>query len=342
MKHHPPMKPYKNTSLFDAITAFVTQHRLIKPGMTIICGLSGGSDSLFLFHYLVPLHAAGTITLVAAHFDHEWRADSDNDVQLCNTVCQQYGIKLVVQKRSTFHTTFTYNGSKEELGRTMRRSFLQDVAKQYAADAIALGHHLQDQQETFFIRLARGSSLSGLTVMKPRAGLYIRPLLETHKNDIIHYLQQHAISFIEDSTNTSPDFLRNRVRHTVLPNLTLCDSRFDKNFLKTITRLQETEETLELFTKERFNMIQTSSEGAYGIQISLLLAQSTDMQGRLLLHWFIKEQLQFPLSHSFLQEVIRFLRHGKQQTHRLTKNWYLSKKNNVARIHSYAAANRSS
>ncbi len=69
----------------------------------------------------------------------------------------------------------------EELGRTMRRQFLTKVAKEHSADYIALGHHAQDQQETFFIRLMRGASLPGLTAMRPRQGMYIRPLLQTNK-----------------------------------------------------------------------------------------------------------------------------------------------------------------
>ena len=76
----------------------------------------------------------------------------------------------------------------EELGRIMRRQFLTNVAKAHNASLIALGHHAQDQQETFFIRLIRGASLAGLTAMRPKQGIYIRPLLQTNKNDIIAIL----------------------------------------------------------------------------------------------------------------------------------------------------------
>ena len=75
------------------------------------------------------------------------------------------------------------------------------IAKQYNANTIALGHHLQDQEETFFIRLIRGTTLSGLAAIRPKAGLYIRPLLETNKQDIIKYLEQHTFTFLIDPTN---------------------------------------------------------------------------------------------------------------------------------------------
>src|SRR5204863_7696103 len=143
------------------------------------------------------------------------------------------------QKLSALTPTHKYNGSKEEFARSMRRQFLEKVAQEYNAQSIALGHHAQDQQETFFIRLIRGTSLTGLTCMRPHHGLYIRPLLQTNKSDILDWLKAHNIGYAIDSSNESDDYLRNRIRKNVLPTIAACDARWNSNFLTTINRLKQ-------------------------------------------------------------------------------------------------------
>ena len=218
------------------------QHNLIPDKSTIVLGLSGGPDSVFLFHLLAPLHQKKLIKLVVAHLDHEWRPDSDQDIIFCKQMAKKFDCHFVTKKMSDSETSIKFNGSKEEYARKMRRYFLQSVAQEYQANAIALGHHLQDQQETFFIRLIRGAGLTGLCAIQPKNGLYIRPLLQANKQDMIDYLDEQGIGYLTDSTNTSDDFLRNRIRKHILPSLQQCDNRFSKNFQRTITQLQETED----------------------------------------------------------------------------------------------------
>ena len=116
-------------------------------------------------------------------------------------------------------------GSQEDRGRRLRRTFLEKIAKEHSADAIALGHHQDDQQETFFLRLIRGASITGLAGMKPRHGLYIRPLLDCKKESILTYLRTEGLSFLHDSTNEDDSFLRNGIRLNVLPALRSCDGQ---------------------------------------------------------------------------------------------------------------------
>ena len=164
--------------MFLSIDHFIERHSLIPKNSKVIVGLSGGPDSVFLLHLLAHKKNHGLVQdVVVAHLDHEWRPNSDEDVQFCHELAKKYDIRLVAAKMSDLSISLKFNGSKEEVARHARRFFFEQLRKKENADTIALAHHAQDQQETFFIRLIRGASLAGLTAIKPQHGYYIRPLL---------------------------------------------------------------------------------------------------------------------------------------------------------------------
>ena len=305
-------------------------------------GLSGGPDSLFLLHILSSLrqgyggqgspHKKGTISLIAAHLDHQWREHSHKDVQFCLEATQALGIPFIVGKRSELATEKKWNGSLEELGRTMRRQFLTKVAKEHNANLIALGHHAQDQQETFFIRLMRGASLTGLTAMRPKQGIYIRPLLQTNKKDIVAYLEQNNIAYLTDPTNASPEFLRNRIRNNVLPALQQCDSRFDHNFLETLNRLQTTENYLNDHTQELFEGCARIENNFLWLNINQLLKFHAIMQQRIIMEWLVHARVPFTPTEKFLHEIIRFCKQPGSKTHNMHQDWMLVKNKEWIRI----------
>jgi tRNA(Ile)-lysidine synthase len=318
--------------LIQKIKIFSITHNLIQQNDKIIIGLSGGPDSVFLLHMLLQLQQEYNLTLIAAYLNHEWRAQAHQEEQFCHALAQKHGIPFVSQKLSALSKQFVYKGSKEEYARNARRFFLESVVQQYNANHIALGHHAQDQQETFFIRLIRGSSLTGLTAIKPQHGIYIRPLLETNKKDILMWLHEHNISYAIDTSNESQDFLRNRIRATVLPALHECDKRFDSNFLKTMHRLQETELFLEKATLNAFATIATQKNGTLIINCIQLSTIDTILHPRIILHWLITEQVKFPITESFLDEILRFLLSSRGGTHTITPQWSIIKKQNEAYI----------
>ena len=316
-------------ALETKITDFIITHNLIPDGSSIIVGLSGGPDSVFLLHYLVQLKNDGRVSnLIAAHLNHEWRKESDQEQEWCKALCAKLRVPFVSKRLSDYKDQIKFNGSKEAYARGVRRKFFNEILTEYNADAIALGHHLQDQQETFLIRLVRGTSLSGLTCMWPKRGHYIRPLLQTSKHDIIAYLKKHAIDYLIDPTNVSHDFLRNRIRATVIPALQECDSRFDHNFSSTLERLQNTEQFLEKLTHKTFDQINTDK----GLNLDLLFEQPKPMQYRLLMHWLITHKLPFPPTQSFLDEVVRFLKQPGNKTHTIHENLHIKKEKGYAHI----------
>ncbi|PKN03607.1 tRNA lysidine(34) synthetase TilS [Candidatus Dependentiae bacterium HGW-Dependentiae-1] len=327
----------KKSLLFTTIQAYSDNNDLLPTGSTVVLGLSGGPDSLFLLHVLHEWHTAGHIKLIAAHLDHAWRPESASEALFCQHAATALGIPFIQARLSDLDFTPQWRGSKEDLGRKARRFFLESVAREQNADRIALAHHAQDQQETFFIRLLRGATLTGLTGMKPKQGLYIRPLLLTNKAEILAYLHEQNITYVTDPSNESPIFLRNRIRATVIPALRSCDERFDKNFLSTITRLQETETFLDTLAQEILTQISTSHEGITRIDIPTFLATPPILRYRILLTWLCQHQLPFEPTQAFLDEIIRFLAHERGGKHALHTSWHLVKRSQEAWLEKNAA-----
>jgi|ERR1700733_4556886 len=298
----------------------IEQEQLLPANSTVIVGLSGGPDSVFLLHFLVTHVQQKNIRLIAAHLDHGWRSESAHDAQWCIKLAQKYNVEIVVKKLQGIPITFKYNGSKEEVGRKARRYFFESLAQEANAQAIALAHHADDQQETFFIRLMRGTSLTGLVGMQAKDGLYIRPLLHTKKQDIIEYLTQHQLSYCVDGTNTSADFLRNRIRSEVIPALQKCDSRFDANFNKTLMQLQQTEDFLDVMAHQLFwNMVKANN-----LDICTFLDLPDIMRHRILMLWLCAAKVPFTPSTALLQEIIRFLEKPGKGTHAIG-SWAIKK-----------------
>lgn len=314
--------------LLDSIFSAIASKNLIPANSTIVVGLSGGPDSVFLLHVLACLSQENNLKLIAAHLNHEWRAEAAQDEQLCKELCQELGIPFISKKMSELNLSLKFNGSKEEIGRKARRQFFESVAREHIAQAIALAHHADDQMETFFIRLIRGASLSGLAGIKDKDGLYIRPLLEVKKAEILAYLHDHKIAYAIDASNESADYLRNRIRNSVISALRAADSRFDVNFASTHEQLQQTEDFLQELAKKTFVEIHTN----HGIDIQKLLALHPIMRTRVLILWLIAAKVPFIPSQGFFDEIIRFLEKPGSGDHNFYGKWSIKKTHGSAQI----------
>jgi tRNA(Ile)-lysidine synthase len=307
------------------IVLFADTYNLLPVRSHILIGLSGGSDSVFLLHVLHALRAERIFKLSAAHLNHEWRPEASDDLLFCKTMCDQLAVDFYEGRLSTLNPPIPYQGSREAQGRIARRNFLKKIRQEINADSIALAHHADDQEETFFIRLIRGSSLTGLVGMRPRAGIFIRPLLSLYKQEITQFLTTHTIPYRYDSSNEAPEFLRNRIRMHVIPTLRSIDVRFDRSFAHTHTQLQRTEELLHKLTIEQFSLIATQQGSQLIIDRAAFNALHPVLQERILVHWFCVEKISFPSTYAFLQEVQRFLKSTHTGTHTLTRHWSLIK-----------------
>lgn len=221
--------------MIDKVARFVEEKGLIRKGDTVLVALSGGPDSVALLDVLRQLSTAYSLSLLAAHLNHGLRKEAHEDQVFVEDLCRTWGVRLFVEEADVGAFAQAKGMSREEAGRHLRYSFLYRVKREAQADKIATAHHMQDQAETLLIRLIQGTGPRGLQGMLPRRGDLIRPLLETRKEEIMDYVHRNHLPYRIDYSNYDLCFLRNRIRHEVLPVL----EKLNPRIVESLCRLAE-------------------------------------------------------------------------------------------------------
>jgi len=214
-----------------------TNHRenLWEKNSKIVLGISGGPDSVFLLEFFVKLQQKYNLQLIIAHVNYGLRGkDSDKDQELVEEMAQKHSIEMFVfdpfptfpSKRDRSELKFSENYLRD-----LRYNFFEKIRKDYGFDSIAVAHTLNDQVETFLMRVIRGAGLKGLSGMKYKTNKIIRPLLEISKPEILLYLDKTHMTYRTDKTNKQNFFFRNKVRNKLIPYL---EKNFNPNLKKTI------------------------------------------------------------------------------------------------------------
>jgi len=214
----------------------------LDPAQPILAGISGGPDSLCL---LGVLHAAG-YRLVVAHFNHKLRPEADLEAAAVSRQARRLGLPFVSDSADVRGYADENHISLEESARTLRYRFLFAAARQRNAQAVAVGHTADDQVETVLMHFLRGAGLSGLRGMEYRTFLpvfdaaipLVRPLLSLWRTDTEAYCREHRLQPHFDASNDDQTYFRNRLRHTLIPELTKYNPRFKESLLRTAQALQ--------------------------------------------------------------------------------------------------------
>lgn len=198
----------------------ICQHRLINRSDTVIVALSGGADSTALLDLLTRLPDFN-LTIIAAHLNHGLRgAESDADQEFCRLLAARYAVKFEVRSVDIGAIASANRQNFEDAGRCARIAFLDEMRTAYSATAVTLAHHADDQAETVLMRLLRGSGMTGLSGMAYRNSRgYVRPFLDVNRSEIEIYLRGRDLEWREDSSNSDTSYVRNRIRHHLLPLL---------------------------------------------------------------------------------------------------------------------------
>ena len=192
---------------------------VIPPGSRVLVAVSGGADSVALLLLLYEAAGRFSLHLEAGHLDHALRPESGADADFVQDLCASLGIALHRKRCDIAETAKAQKGNLEEVARLVRRDFLRNVAKSRQCGLIALGHHRDDQVETFLLRLLRGAGPTGLSGMHILSGEFVRPLLGFDRDEIITYLRDKRQLWREDESNADCRLTRNRIRHELLPLL---------------------------------------------------------------------------------------------------------------------------
>ena len=214
----------------NKLLSMIRQYDMLSPGDSVICAVSGGADSVALLFALYLLKDRLGIRLEAAHFNHRLRGqESDEDEAFVRGLCSQYDIPLHVG------TGEVKAGKKglEAAARDARYGFLLSLDGK-----IATAHTADDNAETVLMRLIRGTGLKGLGGIAPKRGKLIRPMLSVTRQEVESFLTEWSLPHVEDSSNETDVFLRNRIRHHVMPLLRQENPRIGENLSQMALRLR--------------------------------------------------------------------------------------------------------
>lgn len=239
--------------MLNKLTAFAGRYHMIAPGDTVICAVSGGADSVGLLFALYLLQEKLQFKLQAAHFNHQLRQEeSDRDEAFVRQLCDRYDIPLFVG------TAPVKAGKKglEAAAREARYRFFETLDGK-----IATAHTANDNAETVLLHLVRGTGLKGLGAIAPVNGRLIRPMLNVTRQEVLAFLEEYCLSYVQDSSNDTDAFLRNRLRHRVMPLLEEENPRIAENLSAMALELRQDEEFLaQKAEKQRTLQVQALRE----------------------------------------------------------------------------------
>lgn len=259
----------------------IQKHRLIERGDNVIVAFSGGADSVALLRVLHTWQRKlGIHELHALHVNHQLRGEAaERDQHFCESFCAEYHIPLQVKSVDIAATAKQMGSSIEQVGRTVRYQLLEDYRDRLAQGGhrtrIATGHHVDDQVETFFLNLFRGTGMDGLSGIAYQIDDIIRPLLDCKK----HMLTSYAENYCEDQSNYSDAHARNRVRHHLVP---MIEQYFSPSAIDHVAKLVEKMQWDLAFWQQHMEQIDGAQLQPHMIADEVLFNLTQAEKGRLI------------------------------------------------------------
>lgn len=206
--------------MYRTILDYIRRNRLFAPGDRVIVALSGGADSVCLLVVLNELKEELGLELKAVHVHHGLRGkEADRDRDYSRDLSARLGVSFSCVQVDAALYAGEHGMSVEEAGRHLRYQIFEKERLDFSGTKIAVAHHRDDQAETILYNLFRGTGLKGLGGMRPLRDRIVRPLLCVGREEILAYLEEKSISYCEDSTNAQTDYVRNRIRRRILPEI---------------------------------------------------------------------------------------------------------------------------
>lgn len=226
--------------MYNLVKYNIIDKNLIITGDNVLIGLSGGPDSVFLFHNLRKLKEELSFNLYASHINHMYRGeDAQHDEDFVRALCNKYNVRLFVKRKHAGEYAKELKVTEEEAGRILRYNFFKENLNEIGGGKIAVAHNLNDQAETVLQRIIRGSGIDGLSAMSFQKDNLIRPMLNVPKSEILNYLHENNLEYCIDKTNLHDIYGRNKIRLNLIPYL---EKNFNPNIQFALFRMSETME----------------------------------------------------------------------------------------------------
>ncbi len=274
MKQHPLVLSVEKTLL---------EFNMLQSQDKVLVAVSGGPDSVALLQVLLALQNTFDVRIGVGHLDHGLRASAAaRDAAFVSSLGKKMGLPTHVAAADIQGLHQKQKGSLEALGRKARYHFFSRMARKFGYNKIALGHHAGDNAELILMNLFRGSGPLGLSGIPPiRENRYIRPLIEQPRKHIMKYLQDIQAAFVQDATNNDLRFLRNRIRHELIPGL---KHRYNPNLEETLNRtaaiFRDEEDWLNQYSDRIFNTLANGNATGLRMPVSKFLKNHAAIQRR--------------------------------------------------------------
>ena len=251
--------------LKEQVLNTIKKYDLINENDKIICGVSGGPDSICMLDILKDLKEELKFEIIVCHMNHLIREEAISDEEYVVNYCEKNNIKCYVKRIDVKNYANNNKQGTEEAGRTVRYEFFDEILQKENANKIAIAHNKNDKIETIIMNMLRGSGISGLKGIEPkRENKYIRPLIETERTSIEEYCEEKNLRPRIDKTNFINDCTRNKIRNVVIPYI---KNEFNPNIINTMDRLssiiEEENRYLEKITIDVFEKLKIKEEKGY-------------------------------------------------------------------------------
>lgn len=255
----------------------LSQFNMISSGEIVVAGVSGGADSVALFYNLCEYRKIVDFELKVVHVNHLIRDDAADDAIFVEELCKQNNVEYHLFEINIEKMAEEEHLSTEEAGRIARYKAMRGLK----ADHIAVGHHRDDQAETVLLNMCRGTGLHGMKGIAPIQGDIIRPLLFVSRDEIEKYLETKNQSFHIDSTNLTTDYVRNRLRHIIIPDLKKeINEKADVHIAELATDMCELEQYISELVNSEYQKLCKPDKACDEIQISIAGLESLNIYMR--------------------------------------------------------------
>ncbi|MCP4570078.1 MAG: tRNA lysidine(34) synthetase TilS [FCB group bacterium] len=284
----------KKSSIIATVEKTISEYGLLANGDHILVGLSGGPDSTALLHILHRLRNKLDLSLAAVYINHKLRPRAaKKEARFCDDLCADLQIDFHYNEIDINDLAAEQKTGIEETARNYRYMFFTELANDENYDAVAVGHHRDDRVETILFNLLRGSGRQGLIGMPAGRDLFIRPLYDLSRQQIIGWLDKNKLAYMTDKSNQSPRYTRNRIRHKVIP---LLEKEISESAAGNIIRFSEILADEERFLEKQSSrisgkLISTTPGGKFKLDLARILEYDIWLLRRLVRRFFSRAGL---------------------------------------------------
>jgi tRNA(Ile)-lysidine synthase len=302
--------------MLDELKKFIAEKNLIKAGQKILLTVSGGIDSMVMAHLFLQLD----YEIGVAHCNFSLRGkESDMDEELVRKYSTDHNLPFFTTRFETKEYMKKYGLSLQMAARELRYDWFEEIREKNNYDLIAVAHNLNDNIETLIINLIRGTGLTGLSGIRVISNRIIRPLLFATRQDIVIYCNNHNLVFREDKSNADTKYIRNKVRHMILPVLKEINPSIETTLTETAERFQGINEIVSEYIFRLREKITECNDNIVTFNIGLLRAH---LNNKAILFELFR---QYGVTNARLDDLIKII-NGKTGgqihtgTHRILKN----------------------